>query len=306
MGTARWDPGAWSGYSSTVKAKPTAAIFTKSSIDPELDPRNVALRESCDSAENPESTPIMVGLDVTGSMGMLADVMVKEGLGTLAQEIIDRKPIKDPHILLAGLGDATMGDRAPLQVTQFEADIKIADQLEKVYLEHGGGGNRFESYDLLWYFAATRTKCDSMLKRGKKGYLFTVGDEEFPTPGLDADDLERVFGVSPQGSVSGAQSLEMAQQNWEVFHIMVAEGSHARSHEREVRESWTKHLGQRAVWLTDHKKLAEVIVSIVQANEGVDHDKVVSSWSGKTSLVVKDAIKDLVPAGTATHGVVRL
>lgn len=59
----------------------------------------------------------------------------------------------------------------------FEADIRIARQLEKLWLEKGGGGNCCESYTLPWYFAALHTAIDWFEKRGQKGYLFTVGDE---------------------------------------------------------------------------------------------------------------------------------
>ncbi|HAO33838.1 MAG TPA: hypothetical protein DCQ84_12920, partial [Candidatus Competibacteraceae bacterium] len=58
--------------------------------------------------------------------------------------------------------------------------IRIARQLRRLWLEKGGGGNACESYTLPWYFAATHTAIDCFEKRGKKGYLFTVGDEEPP------------------------------------------------------------------------------------------------------------------------------
>ena len=82
------------------------------------------------------------------------------------------------------IGDAEC-DRAPLQVTQFEADIRLADQLRELWIEGGGGGNRGESYHLPWAFAAMRTSTDCFERRGRKGYLFTIGDEPI-LPGISA------------------------------------------------------------------------------------------------------------------------
>ena len=79
--------------------------------------------------------------------------------GIMVEEILARKPVSDPHILCMGIGDV-LCDQAPLQVTQFEADIRIAEQLEKLWLEKGGGGNSCESYNLPWYFAAMHTAID--------------------------------------------------------------------------------------------------------------------------------------------------
>jgi hypothetical protein len=156
MGTARWDPTDWSAYAASTTGKTTDAVFASRAIDSDLNPFGVAVRESRDSDLNPESTAIIVGLDVTGSMGMIADALARKGLGTMVEEILARKPVSDPHILCMGIGDV-LYDRAPLQVTQFEADIRIAKQLEKLWLEKGGGGNSCESYTLPWYFAALHT-----------------------------------------------------------------------------------------------------------------------------------------------------
>jgi hypothetical protein len=80
-------------------------------------------------------------------MGIISDNIAKEGMPTLFKEIYDRKPITDPHIMFMGIGDVEAGDRSPLQVSQFEADIRLAEQLEKLHVEHGGGGNlRCSSY----------------------------------------------------------------------------------------------------------------------------------------------------------------
>lgn len=303
MGGSTWSDDDWARHSSATIDKPAAAIFTNKAMVEALDPRYIKIRESRDSTAHPFSIPVIVGSDVTGSMGFLAEDLIKRGLGTVMEELLARKPIDDPQLMCMAIGDITC-DEAPLQATQFETDITIVEQLEQVFVEGHGGGNSSESYTLPWYFAATKTSCDAFEKRGKKGYLFTSGDEECPAV-LRARDLERI-GMSAQSDLTTEQLLDMVSKEWEVFHIIVKEGSHCKYHFNEVLHSWKSVLGQRAIVLTDYKALAETIVSIIEVNEGRDVDSVSKSWSGNTALVVRDAVSGLVKkdAGTST-GVVR-
>jgi hypothetical protein len=291
MGSARWSPEDWDKYVSTTATKSASEIFSSYSLHEDLDPKEIKYRESCDSVANPLSTPIIVAVDVTGSMGVLAENLIRKGLGVLIEEIYDRKPVSDPHLMCMALGDAWY-DQAPLQATQFEADIRLADQLSKFWIEGGGGGNNYESYNLPWYFAATRTKCDAFLKRQKKGYLFTVGDEP-PPPELLAKHASKFLGDNLQHDISTREILTMVSKTWEVFHIMIAEGSYFRSAAKQTQEAWRKLLGQRAITLTDHNNLAELIVSTIEVNEGADTAKVAASWSGGTALVIANSLKSL-------------
>ncbi|MDG4584013.1 MAG: hypothetical protein P9E67_08010 [Candidatus Competibacter sp.] len=302
MGSARWDPSDWSAYATSTTGKSTDAVFASRGIDKDLNPFGVTVRESRDSDLNPKSTAVIVGLDVTGSMGMIADALARKGLGTMVEEILARKPVSDPHLMCMGIGDV-LYDRAPLQVTQFEADIRIARQLEKLWLEKGGGGNSCESYNLPWYFAAMHTAIDCFEKRGKKGYLFTVGDEEPPLD-LSAAAVARFIGDRTR-DFDSRELLTLVGRMYHVFHVIVEEGSHARHDPRGVRNRWTELLGQRVIGLSDHTQLAEVIVSAIEVNEGRDPDRVVNSWSGKTALVVQRAVGSLRPARTGNTGVVR-
>jgi hypothetical protein len=250
----------------------------------------VKFRDSRDSADNPNSTPLIVGIDVTGSMGMIADVLAREGLGILFTGILDRKPVTDPHVMFMAIGDANC-DKAPLQVSQFEADKRIIDQLTNIYLEHGGGGNNFESYNLPWYFAANHTAHDSMEKRGKRGYLFTVGDEEAPQD-LTKEQIKQFLGDDIQGNITTRDMLNAAQRLYDVYHVIIEEGNHARNHMSNVVDSWRSLLGQHVICLSDHKKLAETIVSAIEVAEGRDADGSAKGWGGG-SHVVYSAIKDL-------------
>jgi hypothetical protein len=296
MGGGKFDADAYRSFTTTTRGKTTDQIYTARSINNKLDPKGVTVRESRDSVDNPNSTPVIVALDVTGSMGMIADVIAREGLGTLFTGILDRKPVSDPHIMFMGVGDANC-DQAPLQVSQFEADKRIIEQLTQLYLEHGGGGNNFESYNLPWYFAAFHTVHDSMEKRGKRGYLFTVGDEEAPRA-LTKDQIKRFIGDDLERDLSTADTLQLAQRLYDVYHVIIEEGSYARSAMSRVVGSWEALLGQRVIRLADHKKLAETIVSAIEVAEGRDAEESAKGW-GSGSRVVLDAVKSL-PRGRAT------
>lgn len=137
MGGGTFDPGAYRAFASSTVGKATEEIYSSRTMNKNLNPHGVKIRESRDSADNPNSTPLIVGLDVTGSMGIIADVIAREGLGTLFTGILERKPITDPHVMFMAIGDANC-DQAPLQVSQFEADKRIIEQLTQIYLEHGG------------------------------------------------------------------------------------------------------------------------------------------------------------------------
>lgn len=305
MGSGRWTTTDWDAYASTTTGKSTHEVFALSGMADDLDPRNIRIRESCDSPDNPLSTALIVALDVTGSMHTVLDAMARVGLNTLATEVYARRPITDPHIMFMGVGDVEAGDRAPLQVTQFEADIRIARQLTRIFLEGGGGGNSFESYLLPWYFAARHTRIDCMQKRGRKGYLFTLGDEE-PQPKLKVSDIRKVMGSGDGQDLSAESLLAMVSRSYEVFHIMVEEGSYFRSAGDRVEKGWRKLLGQRALRLADHTKLAEVIVSAIQMTEGAALDRIVDSWDRSTAGVIRRAVAGLATLPrTEANGLVR-
>lgn len=292
MGHARWSVDDWKDYSRTTAGKATDEIFTARRMKDDFDPKKIAVRESRDSAANPNSNAIVIACDVTGSMGALADNLVRKGIGTAFEEILKRLPVTDPHLMVMGVGDVRY-DSAPLQATQFEADIRIAAQLEEIYIEHGGGGNSWESYNLPWYFAAQKTAIDCLEKRGKKGYLFTVGDEQVPEDLTRADVKDALDLDLQMEKIANRDLLTMVGRAYEVFHLMVEEGSHYRMSGDVVRGGWTDLLGQRAIPLADHTKLSEVIVSTIEVAEGRDKREVAASWDGDTSLVVARAVSGL-------------
>lgn len=305
MGYSSWKADDWTSYSSTTAAKPAAKIFTSRNLKDALDPTKFTIRESRDSDAHPVSTPVILAVDVTGSMGILAENLVKNDLGIVFQEILDRKPVTDPHLMVMALGDAN-SDSAPIQVSQFETDITITQQIEQIYVEGNGGGNNFESYDLPYYIAAMRTSTDSMEKRGKRGYLFTIGDEP-PPPGLNRAQIERFTGDKVEADMKFADLIPITQRSYNCYHIIIAEGQHVRSRGIDaVKAPWQALLGQNVIVLKDMSALAQTIVSIMQVNEGTDVDTVTGSWSGTTAVAVKSAISDLAVVKKSENAVATL
>jgi hypothetical protein len=303
MGGGSWTSSSWDSYASAkVHGKTRSSIFTASGMMDDYNPALITKRESVDSPDNPLSTPVIIGIDVTGSMGSLAQNLITKGLNTTFTELLDRKPVSNPHVMAMAIGDAFF-DRAPLQVTQFEADIRIADQLTQLYLEGGGGANEGESYCLAHAFAGLKTVHDSFAKRKQKGFLFTVGDEPV-LDGVTKEQMKRVLGIDSQTDLSAQDCIDLASRTYEVFHIIV-DGSYAARQFARVKTSWDKILPQRVIHLTDPSKLSETIVSTIELVVGRDRDSVVSSWDASTALVVAEAVKT-IGANKGSGGLRRL
>lgn len=136
-------------------------------------------------------TPIVVAMDVTRSRGDDSRIIYAK-LPMFIGQIELKNYVPGPAISFAAIGDATSGDRAPLQVGQFEADNRLDDVLSKIWLEEGGGGSGQESYELAAYFYARHSKLASF-DRGEKGFFFFLGDEGF-YPKINLAQVKQVLG----------------------------------------------------------------------------------------------------------------
>jgi len=207
----------------------------------EMKSQGIVLREARDSDVHPATFPIIIALDMTGSMGDIPQQLIQTGLPTLVSNLI-QGGMQSPAILFLGVGDHEW-DREPLQVGQFESGDKELDLwLERVYLESGGGSNMGESYGLAHYLAARHCVTDSFEKRGQKGVLITIGDE----PGLvsyPGNALKTIMGNDNIAGFQDTDILKEAQKQWEVYHIDPRNGMDYRG----SNVYWTNLLGQNYV-----------------------------------------------------------
>ena len=286
MGHGSYTSADWSRLkaSSGISERSTASqIFTKTKMEERFDPKFINIREARDSEDHPNSTPIIIGLDVTGSMGYLSEAIAKNALHETMMKLYSTKPVADPQLMFAAIGDVT--DDAPLQVTQFESDIRIAEQLLSLWLE-GAGGDAPEDFELLWYFAAKHTSIDSYEKRGKKGFLFTIGDADCH-PDVMADKMERVFGEHTS-TFSSTELAKMAGEKYEVFHICLTNGD-------VIPANFNRAIPGRVILLNknDVNYIPEIIITTMQIVNGMSEKEVIDQWSDLARPVVKKAIEHL-------------
>ena len=129
MGGGSYKASDWTKLKTSRKIDSSSVdqIFKSRKMDDKFNPKFIQVREARDSEEHPNSTPIAIGVDVTGSMGYLSSEIIKNSLNELMKKLYSTKLVEDPQLMFAAIGDTT--DEAPLQVTQFESDIRIAEQL---------------------------------------------------------------------------------------------------------------------------------------------------------------------------------
>ena len=293
MGRGSYTSADWSKLRHSGKISDTASanqIFTNRSMPDKFNPRYIERREARDSEDHPVTTAVMIGLDVTGSMGYLSEKIAKEGLHKTMTRILDTHPIEGPQLLFAAIGDVT--DRAPLQVTQFESDIRIAEQLLELWLE-GMGGDAPEDYELLWYFAANHVSADCFEKHQRKGLIFTIGDADCH-PMLKSGDIRRIFGDDCP-AISSVELARQAGQKFEVFHIHLCSFSIALP--VNLREALPGH-----VMTLDKSKvgaLPEIITTVMHMVGGMPASAALALCDPLSRQDVKAAIGNLVISDTS-------
>lgn len=273
MGSGSWSVSSFASYSASTKMGATLSadgslktslsnqeMFKERHLNDALNPRNV-IRECKDSKEHPNTVPVILALDVTGSMGDAA-VEVAKKLNVVMTKLYEK--VKDVEFMIMGIGDYYCDD-VPLQVSQFESDIRIAEQLDKLYFEFGGGGNAFESYTAAWYFALTKCKLDCW-ERGKKGIIITMGDERInpyiPLKGINSSILSSI-GDTLQSDIQTKDLYEKAIEKFDIYHLNV---KHSRIvlDDEGIQRSWSEYFDSdhfRNVSLDD---IANHIIDIVE------------------------------------------
>jgi hypothetical protein len=284
MGSGRWSTNVYDA-AAKFRAASGASAFGYSDggasrTHPDLDPHGVSIRECRDSAEHPESLAIAVLFDVTGSMRAVPRKLQAK-LPQLLGLLLRKGYATDPQIMFGAIGDATC-DRAPLQVGQFESDNRMDDDLGRILLEGGGGGQKTESYELALYFMARHTATDCFTKRGRRGYLFIIGDE-MAYPRVKPAEVRSVIGDDLREPVPVTDMMAEVSRKWDTYYILPAGASYVG--DPEVLGFWRGLLGQSVIQLADLDAVCETIALTVGL--------------GEDAISLDDGLADLGDVGSA-------
>lgn len=250
----------------SIMSMDTTQYYESRSLSPILNPKNVT-RECCDSEEHLNTIPVILALDVTGSMGAAAKACAAK-LNEIMTSLYEK--VNDIQFMTMAIGDFSY-DRAPLQVSQYESDIRILEQMDQIYFEGGGGGNSFESYTAAWYFALKHTKLDCH-NRGKKGIIITLGDEPL-NPYLPRGAVENVIGDKLQGDIDTNDLYREVTEKFDVYHISVDDSdSSYRYHQIDADRTWKKVIGDNYK-VSTLQNLAKTITDII-VNSAVEYETV--------------------------------
>lgn len=268
MGSGSWTKSDYTSYCTTVRGLSASSLsldgtitasissqemFKAKSVDSALKPYNV-MRECMDTNEHPNTIPVILALDVTGSMGNAA-VEVAKKLNVVMTSLYDK--VTDVEFMVMGIGDLSY-DRAPIQISQFESDIRIAEQMDKVFFEYGGGGNLFESYTVAWYMGSRHTKLDCWA-RGKKGIIITMGDERV-NPYLPHDQLNALTGDNIQADIESNILFKEASEKYDIYHLDV---SHGWRWDEGIDKSWLSILDADHYKKVTLETISNTIVDII-------------------------------------------
>jgi hypothetical protein len=301
MGSGYFDPGAYDRHTSSKSARGESTFHYSDTSRPgsrtvhaDLDPKKrnsfgAKVREALDNADHPESLPIVVVLDVTGSMGGVITA-IHTSLKQLYALLIDKGYVKDPQIMFVAVGDSSPGgrktgftDEVPLQAGQFESDIRATLQLENMIIEGGGGGQMNESYQNAAWFINEYAKTDAWNKRGRRGYAFFIGDE-MCWPNVEPREVKTLTDDDIGEPIPTKVAFQRLMERFDSYFILPSGASHGGS--RQVLSFWKDIFDQNVLELDDASGCAQLIATTIGLSEA--------------TVDIEEADKNMADVGVST------
>lgn len=213
--------------------------------------------------KNGIALPIFSGFDGTGSMGKNVAKAFEAipVLDTMLSGIRDRY---NTQIASAVVQDV-IDEHPVFQMTQFESDNRIPEQIRLLVPDHGGG-DETEDYDLCPAYLWLATQTDIVNFYGLRGYTMIVGDQ-IGRSKVTAENVKEHLGHTLQTAFMSTKAIcQTLLSKWHMFYVHV--GSGGGGSRDFATEWWIDKLGQgRVVIVPDPDLLAEVQAGLIYATE---------------------------------------
>eukprot|EP00771_Trimastix_marina_P000162 gnl/Trimastix_PCT/1170.p1 GENE.gnl/Trimastix_PCT/1170~~gnl/Trimastix_PCT/1170.p1 ORF type:complete len:428 (-),score=135.74 gnl/Trimastix_PCT/1170:243-1526(-) len=196
-----------SAPASSYTAAADTVMTQQRAMHDEVNPKNRGI------ARTDSQNPIVVAIDVTGSMGNWSKI-IYDKLPMFYGQILMQGYLADPALCFAAIGDAN-SDVAPLQVTDFAQGAEIDEWIGKLWLEGKGGGQNMETYELGAYYFARH--CE--IPQADKAFFFFTGDEGCYPLVLQEDILRHIDSNSRARTVSTPDIFAELKRKFHVFFI---------------------------------------------------------------------------------------
>ncbi len=244
-----------SGFSSFA-----SRMMSSRKIDPAVRPRNRRLVTLAKS-------PLGFVFDDTGSVGGLAKVICDKWPMIVGQLTV-RDYLDDPAVSLACVGDV-VSDQAPIQICDFAPIRRLDGWLKKLWLEHRGGGNPDESYELMAYYYAYL--CD--MPNAVTPIFLITGDQTFRY-NIPAKVLRKWFGNGGNPMDEGLQETNAVAVFADLLkrfkgNAFYLHRKHRGSTDEAIVRQWVSVLGEeRVVRLPNDLAVGDITLGICAMASG--------------------------------------
>jgi hypothetical protein len=140
------------------------------------------------------------------------------------------------------------------------------------------------------------TSLDSVQKRGRRGYLFLIGDE-MPYPQVKPKEVKTFIGVELGEPISTEGIVAELQRTYDVYYIIPAAAGWGG--DTEILARWRRLLGQNVIELEDLDAVCETIaLTVGLGEESIDLDQGLADLVTFSSAAGDAVGRALAPLGS--------
>mmetsp|Transcript_32440 Transcript_32440/g.87092 ORF Transcript_32440/g.87092 Transcript_32440/m.87092 type:complete len:459 (-) Transcript_32440:138-1514(-) len=236
-----------SGRTNAYSAAASAAL-TQRGLHADLDPRQRRLVCTAHS-------PVVVAIDVTGSMGSWTRI-IYDKLPLFYGQLKLQGYLEDPSISFAAMGDC-YSDKGPLQVCPFAQGLALDNLVQKIWLEGNGGVGFTESYELAAAYYASHV---TFTNACSKPFFFFTGDEACYDEIRHPEQLRWIDTDAWEGGA--AEAFDKLKAKYHVFFLK--KRYHDTASDVKIMKQWVRLLGSdRVLMLKDPKACVDVMLGVI-------------------------------------------